>query len=229
VRARGPLLTMAAVGVLAAGVFVVSLVRTPVPDEVVNAGGVPPPATTASIPPTSTPPTSNPPTSTPPTPAREAVYIGHSSGNEVTVAVAVSGDKAAAYLCDGKRVEAWLDGTVVGERVDLEGRNGSRLTATLSETAVLGLVTVENEQLPFSAAVAGPPAGIYEGRATVDGEPNRIGWIVLPSGRQVGINNADGRREPAPELDPNDIDGLEIEGVDVEVQRIEGRDPVVPR
>jgi serine/threonine-protein kinase len=164
-----------------------------------------------------------------PAPLRDAVYVGHSSGNELTVAVAVSGAEAAAYICDGETIEAWLDGTVSGEQVDLQGPNGAQLTATLSDRAALGVVTGANGELPFSAAVAGPPAGIYEGRATVDGQPNRIGWIVLPSGRQVGINNVNGEREPAPELDPNDIDGLEIEGVEVEVQRIGGRDPVVPR
>jgi hypothetical protein len=220
---RGPLLTLAAVGVLAAVVLFVSLARTPGPGAAGNVEAASPLATTASIPPTITI------TSTPPAPAREAVYTGHSSGNEMTVAVAVSGAEAAAYICDGEKIEAWLDGTVTGEQVDLQGRDGAQLTATLSDTAVLGVVTVGNDELPFSAAVAGPPAGIYEGRATVDGELNRIGWIVLPSGRQVGINNVGGEREPAPELDPNDIDGLEIEGVEVEVQRIEGRDPVTPR
>jgi hypothetical protein len=145
------------------------------------------------------------------------------------VAVAVSGAEASAYICDGKRIESWLEGTVSGEQVSLQGRNGAQLTAMLSDGAALGMITVAEQQLPFSAAVAGPPAGIYEGQATVDGEPNRIGWIVLPSGRQVGINNVAGKRGPAPELDPNDLDGFELRGVTVEVKRIGGGDPVVPR
>jgi hypothetical protein len=212
------LVTLAAVGVLAVVVLVVSLVRTPAPAA--NPAPAAPPLAVADVP---------PPTTTPPAPAREGVYTGHTSGNEVTVAVAVSGEQASAYICDGKRIESWLEGTVSGEQVTLQGRNGAQLTATLSDDAALGMVTVGERQLPFSAAVAGPPAGIYEGQATVNGEPNRVGWIVLPSGRQVGINNVAGKRGPAPELDPNDIDGLEIRGVDVEVKRISGRDPVVPR
>ena len=223
-RTRGPLLTMGAVGVLAAVVLVVSLARTPGPDVAAATGDAPPVAVTSTPPPT----TEGAPTTTP-APAREAVYVGHSSGNEVTVAVAVSGTEAAGYICDGERVEAWLDGTVTGERIELQGRNGAALTATLSDTAVLGTVTMPDQALPFSAAVAGPPAGIYEGEATVDGRPHRIGWIVLPSGRQVGINNVNGQRGPAPALDPNDVGGFAIGGVPVEVQRIEGRDPVVPR
>jgi hypothetical protein len=213
---RGPLVTMAAVGVLAVVVLGVSLARTPAPEGAVN----PPPLAIANTP---------PPTTTSSVPTREAVYIGLSSANEVTVAVAVSGEEASAYICDGKRVESWLEGTVAGEQVDLQGRNGAQLTATLSDQAALGMVTVADRQLPFSAAVARPPAGIYEGQATVDGERNRIGWIVLPNGRQVGLNNVAGTRTPAPELDPSDIDGLEIDGVEVDVQRIDGGDPVVPR
>jgi hypothetical protein len=220
VRTRGPLLTMAAVGVLAAVVLIVSLARTPASDEAANIVAESPPAPTASPP---------PPTTPPPAPTRKAVYVGHSSDSEITVAVAVSGEEAAAYICDGDEIEAWLDGTVADDGIELQGRNGTQLTATVSDAAVLGVLTLADEELPFSAAVAGPPAGIYEGKATVDGTPNRIGWIVLPSGRQVGINNAGGNRQPAPRLDPNDIDGLAIAGVEVEVKRIDGAEPVVPR
>jgi hypothetical protein len=215
---RGPLITLAAVGALAVIVLGVSMVRTPTPGQAAPAAP-PPPLAIAN--------TQPPPTSAAPT--REAVYVGHSSGNEVTVAVAVSGDQASAYICDGERVESWMEGTVSGEQIDLQGRGGAKLTATISDRAALGEVAFADQQVPFSAAVAGPPAGIYEGKATVEGEPNRIGWIVLPSGRQVGINNAAGKRGPAPELDPDDTGGLEIGGVAVDVQRIEGGDPVVPR
>jgi hypothetical protein len=211
---------MAAVGVLAAIVLVVSMLRTPA--AVVGAAApAPPPLAIANTP--------APPPTTSAAPTREAVFVGHSSGNEVTVAVAVAGEEASAYICDGERIEAWLEGTVSGEQVNLQGRNGAQLTATLTDNAALGTVTVAEQQLPFYAAVAGPPAGIYEGKATVDGKPNRIGWIVLPSGRQVGINNVAGDRGPAPELNPNDIGGFALGGVQVEVQRIDGGDPVVPR
>jgi hypothetical protein len=219
-RTRGPLITMAAVGVLAVIVLVVSMVRTPAPaPAAASAAPEPPPRALVNT----APPTTSA------APAREAVYVGHSSGNEITVAVAVSGEEASAYICDGKRIESWMEGTVSGEQVTVQGKNGAQLTATLTDNAALGSVTVADEQLPFSAAAAGPPAGIYEGKATVDGKPNRVGWIVLPSGRQVGINNVGGNRAPAPELDPNDIDGFRIKGVQVEVQRIGGGDPVVPR
>lgn len=220
-RTRGPLITIAAVAVLAVIVLVVSMLRTPAPAPVANVGAPPPAVVDPTAPAT-------PPATTAAAP-RQAVYIGHTSGNEVTVAVAVSGEEASAYICDGKRVESWMEGTVSGEQVSLEGRGGTQLIATLTDDAALGSVTVAEKRLPFSASVAGPPAGIYEGKATVDGKPNRIGWIVLPSGRQVGINNVAGSRGPAPELDPDDVDGLRLRGVEVEVRRIGGADPVVPR
>ena len=92
---RGPLITLAAVGALAAIVLGVSLVRTPIPGQAAPAAPPPPLAIADTQP---------PPTSAVPT--REAVYVGHSSGNEVTVAVAVSGDQASAYICDGERSDS---------------------------------------------------------------------------------------------------------------------------
>src|SRR5688500_11975802 len=105
-RTRGPLITIAAVGVLAVIVLVVSMARTPAPAPVVNAGA--PAPLPAVVDPTAS---ATPPATTAAAP-REAVYIGHTSGNEVTVAVAVSGEEASAYICDGKRVESWMEGTV---------------------------------------------------------------------------------------------------------------------
>lgn len=227
-RARGPLLTMTAVGVLAAMIFIGSMLQSPASAEAENATGNPLPAAAALAPAASTPPAPAS-TSSDPEPLEDAVYVGHSSGNEVTVAVAVSGTQAAAYLCDGEAVESWLDGTVTGDEIVLQGRGGAQLTATVSDKAALGMVTINDRQMPFSAADAPPPAGIYEGRATVDGKLNRIGWIVLPSGRQVGINNAGGERRPAPALDINATGDVRIGGADVEVKRLAGNDPVVPR
>jgi hypothetical protein len=173
---------------------------------------------------TSTAPTSSPayssPTPTEPSPpspseaaassipepaAVQAVYTGRTGGGEATVAVAVSGDRAAAYLCDGGSVETWLQGSVLGDRISLTGRNTAALTGTISGGTVSGTVTTNTGQAwPFSAEEARPPAGIYEARTTIDGMATRIGWVVLPDGTQVGIRNVDGDRSPAPPLDLDD-------------------------
>jgi hypothetical protein len=47
-----------------------------------------------------------------------------------------------------------------------------------------------------------PPRGLYRVADTIDGAEVTGGWIVLPSGRQVGLLTVDGRSRPAPGLDP---------------------------
>ena len=71
----------------------------------------------------------------------EKAYTGRSAGNEVTVAIAVKDGKAVAYVCDGKKIEAWMEGTLAGGQLTLEGKTGS-LAATVSDKATLGSVTV---------------------------------------------------------------------------------------
>src|SRR5690242_8106244 len=58
----------------------------------------------------------------------EKAYTGRSAGNEVTVAIAVKNGKAAAYACDGKKIEAWMEGTLTGDQLTLQGKTSS-LTA----------------------------------------------------------------------------------------------------
>lgn len=131
----------------------------------------------------------------------EAVYSGRSSGNEVGLAIATEGGKAAAYVCNGKTVEAWLQGTVKGNQVTLTGRNGAGLTGTLSGLAMFGTVTPSSGQsFPFSAALSPHPAGVYQARITVNGLATRIGWAVLPDGTQLGVAVAGTNKTPAPPL-----------------------------
>ena len=40
-----------------------------------------------------------------------ATWAGDVDGGEATIAISVNDGVAIAYLCDGKRVEAWLQGT----------------------------------------------------------------------------------------------------------------------
>src|SRR5262249_49159075 len=66
-----------------------------------QASGRPPPATTQA--PAQT-------TTAAPTFPAEVVYAGKVSTGRLAVAVAVKGNQAAAYLCDGRNIEAWLRG-----------------------------------------------------------------------------------------------------------------------
>ena len=186
----------------------------------------PPPSSPA--PPSPSPSETAPPPTAEPA-ALQAVYTGETGGSEATVAVAVNGDRAAAYLCDGDTVETWLQGSVTGDQMSLTGRNTAALTGTISGGALSGTVTTATGQAwPFSAEEAQPPAGIYEARTTVDGLATRIGWVVLPDGTQVGIQNVDGDRSPAPALDLEDTT-FTLQGAAHEAIPVDGADTVVGR
>src|SRR5262249_6242521 len=125
-----------------------------------------------------TPGVTTPPTTTPPPVAvpEQATYAGRTSGNEATIAISVRAGPAAAYVCDGHRVEAWLQGAITGGRLSVQGARGNSATGTLEGDAMFGTVSVNGKQWPYSARLASPPAGLYQGRGTVNGTPTRIGW-----------------------------------------------------
>lgn len=189
---RSPLVTLAAAAVGLVALLVVNSTQT---GTLASPPAAAPATTTPSPDPTPTapPPT---PTATPTQPQVAAVFTGRTTGRDATLAIAVKGGKAVAYVCDGRSVEAWLTGTHDGGRLVLRSKSGERLTATLSAEAVTGTVTVRGRQLAFTIDQAGPPAGLYRARTS----SNTIGWIVLPDGSQVGVDN-DGTPAPAPPLD----------------------------
>ena len=142
----------------------------------------------------------------------QAVYAGRSSGNEVTVAVDTEGDKAVAYVCNGKNVEAWLQGSVSGDQVTLTGNKGASLTGSLSGLDLFGTVTPRTGQtFPFAAELSPHPAGVYQARIEVNGLATRIGWAVLPDGTQVGVAVEGTAELAAPPLDLSD-GGFTIDG-----------------
>ncbi len=146
----------------------------------------------------------------------DGAYTGRSSGNEVTVALAVKGGKVAAYLCDGRKIEAWLEGTVIGTTIDLSTPKGAAVRVEVSDTAALGSMTVGGRTLPFSAERSAAPAGLYSARQGT----SRIGWIVLADGEQVGIRKDGEAASPAPALDPasrtTTVDGVPLPAAPVE-------------
>ena len=142
-----PLATLVAVVLLGAGLLVVNMISNPANQ-------------TAAAPPRPRPPSRprrasrrprrpSPPRAAAPAVAEKA-YTGRSSGNEVTVAIAVKNGKAVAYACDGKKIEAWLEGTLTGDTLSLSGKTSS-LTGTLDDKATFGTITVDGKEWPFSA------------------------------------------------------------------------------
>jgi len=140
-----------------------------------------------------------------PTPAAPAAslrvtYSAHVNGRGATVAIAVHGATAVAYLCDGRRVEAWLQGTASGGRLSLTGPGGATLTGTYGQVAS-GQVRAGGRTWTFTAPVVRAPSGLYRAALKVRTAVVVGGWIVLPDGTQVGIVTRDAAPAPAPRLD----------------------------
>src|SRR5690348_10057614 len=68
------------------------------------------------------------PTRTTPT---RADFTGRVGGGGGSVAVAVHGDKAIAYVCNGSTVEGWMRGKVENGKLTLTGKNKAHLTASI--------------------------------------------------------------------------------------------------
>ena len=222
---RGPLITLGSVVVLAVALLWVNALAGPTTPTSSSSLGAP--ASTGPSSPSPAPPAEAAPSPTAEPAAVQAVYSGKTGGGEATVAVAVNGDRAAAYLCDGTRIETWLQGSVTGDQVVLTGRDTAALIGTVSGATLSGtVVTSTGQAWLFSADEARPPAGIYEARTTIDGLATRIGWVVLPDGTQVGIQNVDGERSPAPALDLEDTT-FTLDGAAQEATPVDGSDTVV--
>jgi hypothetical protein len=213
---RGPLVTAAVVvaglvGLMAAnasGGLVTAGNTTPGQEKVAATETTEPPVTTEPpAPPVTTTEPPAPPASTttdlpaPPKPAfpAEAVFAGRAADSPMAIAIAVKGDEAAAYLCDGANVESWLKGTAADGAVDLKSKDGATtLTGELTGENLNGTIMVAGQPLQFSIAPAQAPAGLYRG----EGDTTTLGWIILPDGSQVGIARSASGTAPAPPLDP---------------------------
>jgi hypothetical protein len=185
-------------------------------------------AATASAPSTAASPPSAEPSASASTPASpsptasgdddeqfpdQVVYAGRTEDGTVAVAVAVLGNKAAAYLCDGESVESWLRGTVDGDQLSLRNKNGTtELEAKLEQGQLEGKISLDGDELEFTVGEAKRPAGLYRAR----GAKTTIGWIVLSDGSQVGVQTTAEESTPAPELDPDNpevtVDGEALQG-----------------
>ncbi len=219
---RSPLVTLLGLVVAFAIMFGVNLASSE-PRDSYTAGPSPSAPATAATSPAS--PTSAVPSSEPPSPSPSAsetkevekfpnkvVYAGRTDDDSAAIAVAILGDKAAAYLCDGRDVESWLRGTVKGNEISLTSKKGATLEARLVRGVLEGKIEVGDDELPFTIKEAKPPAGLYRARGT----KTTIGWIILPDGSQVGIQTSGEESAPAPKLDPDNpevtVDGEPLQG-----------------
>ena len=152
----------------------------------------------------------------------KVVYAGRTDDDGAAIAVAVLGDRAAAYVCDGRNVESWMRGTARDGELNLRAKNGDTLEAKLDGSTIEGTIELGDEKLDFTIEKAKRPAGLYRAR----GSAYTIGWIVLPDGSQVGIETRDdGTSIAAPKLDPDQPD-VEVNGQSVTANPVEGDEDI---
>jgi hypothetical protein len=225
-RRFAPLLTLLAVAVLGGALLTLNMVGNPANQAAKPAASEAAPV--AAAPATAAAPPASAAAAAPA--VAEKAYAGRSAGNEVTVAIAVKNGRAVGYICDGKKVEAWLEGTLSGPDLALKSKDGaSTIEGTADENKSFGTVAVGGKQWPFAAQAAKAPAGLYEGRAQVRGVVNRIGWIVLQDGTQTGLRDQGPDKVAAPVLDPAHPEAVVVDGVPVAVRTIGGGDAVIAR
>jgi hypothetical protein len=127
------------------------------------------------------------PTRTTPT---RADFTGRVGGGGGSVAVAVHGDKAIAYVCNGSTVEGWMRGKVDGDKLVLTGKNQTHLTASYHAGKVTGDVEAHGTDYSFSVSTvsksSSKSSGLYQATEVVQGKTIKAGWIVLGDGTQIG-------------------------------------------
>lgn len=216
---RSPLVTLAAVALAFAIMFIVNIVSGPPGSGSTGASPSAAPATTSrSLQPTVTAaatPTASASETAEDTFPEEVVYAGRAEDSQGAIAVAVLGSQAAAYFCDGRNVEAWFRGTAEGGNITLKSKGGATLNAELDGNEIKGTVQVENDTVEFEIDEAKQPAGLYRAR----GSKTTIGWIVLPDRSQVGVQTTGSDSSAAPQLDPENprvtVDGESLDAAPV--------------
>lgn len=139
------------------------------------------------------------------TPTR-ATYTARVGGGGGSVAVAVHGSKAIAYVCNGSTVEGWMRGKVENGKLTLTGKNNAHLTATYHAGKVSGDVKAHGTDYSFSAPTATKSSGLYEATVSVQGKTIKAGWIVLNDGTQIGSLETDANSAAPPAVTAPKLD-----------------------
>jgi hypothetical protein len=218
VKHRSPLITLAAVALAFVIMFTVNMLSGPPGSSSTGTVGPSAAATTAAA-------TEQTAPATPSVSASETaedsefpekvVYAGRTDDGPAAIAVAVLGNQAAAYVCDGRNVESWFRGSVDGGRISLKSKSGEMLRAELDGDHIKGTVQIKNDTQKFEINEASKPAGLYRAR----GSETTIGWIVLEDGSQVGVQITGTESTAAPQLDPENpqvmVDGQSLDAAAV--------------
>jgi serine/threonine-protein kinase len=140
-------------------------------------------------------------------------YAAHLPNNAGSLYLALRDGKAIAYLCDGKKLEAWFTGTVSPGMFSLTGKTaGSSLNGSFTAANAAGQVTVGGKTTYFTIPQVHKPSGLYRAAGKVRNAQVKGGWIVLPDGRQVGVLTVGDVEQPAPALDTTSLSAAVPDG-----------------
>ncbi|MGP3931590.1 hypothetical protein [Nonomuraea sp. KM88] len=234
----GPVITLAAGAVLAAGLGVASINAAPAADNTAAHTAAEAPSAEETTPAqentTESPPAATNTAQPSPSPSRtepkkitRADYGGRVKGNGGLIAISIRNGKAIGYFCDG-RTEAWFKGKESAGELSLTGFGSAKVTAALGGGKARGTVALGGEKWSFVAPTVVKPSGLYRATAIVRGAKLRAGWIVLknPQGgftqvgaavlgeEQLDIPRLDGERPTTPltvddtTVYPKDVDGF---------------------
>ena len=167
------------------------------------------------------PPVANEGTSVEPSKAPSApiTYAGRVDGGEVAIAIAVRDGQGIAYVCNGKKLEAWFQGPAGDGQLALTGKAaGSSIVGTHDGQFAAGTVTLNGRKWTFRIPMVQAPAGLYKIADKVANASIQGGWIVYDVG-QTGSVTIDGRTDTAPPLNTETGEVL-INGVTVKPPRL---------
>ncbi len=91
-------------------------------------------------------------------------FVAAPEGDELTdeiVVVTVEGDRLSAYVCDGAGAGEFFEGTVEGDRADLESARGATLEARVTEESVEGTYAISGRRPVDFTAEPNANAGTY--------------------------------------------------------------------
>lgn len=128
-------------------------------------------------------------------PTTDAVmYIGRVTGFEDEfVGLAVEGDNAVVYLCDGQAdkgtvsVAEWFVGSS-GEIVDITAQSGNKVDVQVANTTAVGKFTfTDGTEKSFSLElVTDGNSGLLRSEFSIGEKAFIAGWLVLPDGSVRG-------------------------------------------
>lgn len=152
-------------------------------------------------------------------PSAPIAYAGRVDGGAAAIAIAVRDGQGIAYVCNGKRLEAWFQGPAGDGQLALTGKAaGTSITGIHDGRFAAGTVTVAGRRFTFRIPMVQAPAGLYRIADEVANASVQGGWIVYDGG-QTGTVTVNGRTGSAPPLNTETGEVL-INGVAVKPPRL---------